>query len=84
MANLWDAHESVKKQIDNIYNSKKKLTNNDYANIEAIQINWNASRVAKTLAPYLAQMTPEAALNNTEVLNYLYPLIEVPGSWEKK
>lgn len=79
---LWDAHESVKKQIDNIYNSKKKLTNNDYANIEAIQINWNA-QVAKTLAPYLAQMTPEAALNNTEVLNYLYPLIEVPGSWEK-
>lgn len=79
---LWDAHESVKKQIDSIYNSKKKLTNNDYANIEAIQINWNA-QVAKTLAPYLAQMTPEAALNNTEVLNYLYPLIEVPGSWEK-
>ena len=79
---LWDAHESVKKQINNIYDSKKKLTNNDYAKIEAIQINWNA-QVAKTLAPYLSTMTPEAALNNNDVLNYLYPLIEVPGSWEK-
>lgn len=78
---LWDAHDSVKEQIDNIYNSKKKLSNSDYANIEAIQINWNA-QVAKTLAPYLSTMTPEAALNNNEVLNYLYPLIEVPSSWE--
>lgn len=79
--NLWDAHESVKEQVNNIYNSKKKLTNNDYAKIEAIQINWNA-QVAKAIAPYLKQMSPEAALDNTEVLNYLYPLIEVPGSWE--
>lgn len=79
---LWDAHDSVKNQIDKIYGSKKKLTNSDYANIEAIQINWNA-QVAKTLAPYLSKMTPEAALNNTDVLNYLYPLIEVPYSWEK-
>lgn len=79
---LWDAHESMRKQIDNIYGSKKKLTNNDYAKIEAIQINWNAE-VAKTIAPYLSKMTPEAALNNNDVLNYLYPLIEVPNSWEK-
>ena len=78
---LWNEHDSVKEQIDNIYNSKKKLTNKDYANIEAIQINWNA-RVAKAIAPYLANMTPEAALNNNDVLNYLYSLIEVPNSWE--
>lgn len=78
---LWDAHESVKTQINKIYDSKKKLSNNDYANIEAIQINWNA-QLAKTIAPYLVKMTPEAALNNTEVMNYLYPLVEVPGSWE--
>lgn len=81
-SNLWDAHESIKEQINKIYNSKKKLSNSDYANIEAIQINWNA-QVAKTIAPYLAKMTPEAAVNNTEVMNYLYPLIEVPSSWEK-
>lgn len=78
---LWDAHESVKKQIQNIYGNKPKLTNNDYANIEAIQINWNA-QVAKTLAPYIAKMTPEAAINNKNVMNYLYSLIEVPSSWE--
>lgn len=78
---LWDVHELVKEQINKIYDSKKKLTKNDYANIEAIQINWNA-QVAKTLAPYLSKMTPEAALNNNDVLNYLYSLIEVPSSWE--
>lgn len=78
---LWEAHESVKKQIDKIYGSKKKISKSDKANIEAIQINWNA-QVAKTLAPYLKNMTPEAALNNNDVLNYLYPLIEVPYSWE--
>jgi hypothetical protein len=78
---LWDAHESIKEQIQKIYGSKTKLTNNDYANIEAIQINWNA-QVAKTLAPYIAEMTPEAAINNTNVMNYLYSLIEVPSSWE--
>lgn len=78
---LWDAHESIKEQINNIYNSKKKLSNSDYANIEAIQINWNA-QVAKTLAPYVNKMTPEAAINNSDVRNYLYSLIEVPSSWE--
>ena len=78
---LWDAHDSVKKQINKIYDSKKKLSNSDYANIEAIQINWNA-QVAKAIAPYIKKMTPEAAINNTEVLNYIYPLIEVPNSWE--
>lgn len=81
-ANLWDAHESMRNQIDAIYNSKKKLTNKDYANIEAIQINWN-TQVAKTLAPYVNKMSPEAAINNTDVRNYLYSLIEVPYNWEK-
>lgn len=80
-AGLWDAHESIKEQVQNIRNSKKKLTNSDYATIDAIYINWNA-QVAKTIAPYIARMTPEAAINNTDVLNYLYPLIEVPTSWE--
>lgn len=80
---IYNAHKSVSDQIQAIYGSKSKLTNQDYANIEAIQINWNA-QLAKTLAPYLSKMTPEAAINNTEVLNALYPYIEVPGSWETK
>lgn len=77
--NIKDAHNSVSKQIQSIYD-KGKLTNQDRANIEAIQINWNA-QLAKAIAPYVAQMTPEAAINNTDVLNLLYPYVEVPGDW---
>jgi hypothetical protein len=78
---VYDAHKIVSEQIQKIYNSKKKLTNQDRSNIEAIQINWNA-QLLKTVAPYILKMTPEAAINNTEVLNALYPYVEVPGSWE--
>ena len=79
-ANLWDAHNSIKNQVNKIY-SKGKLSKQDYANIDAIYINWNA-QVAKTLAPYVSKMLPEAAINNTDVRNYLYSLIEVPNDWE--
>lgn len=79
-ANLWDAHDSMSTQVEKIY-SKGKLSNQDYADIDAIYINWNA-QVAKALAPYVNKMTPEAAINNTDVRNYLYSLIEVPGDWE--
>lgn len=78
---VYNAHKAVSDQIQKIYGSKSKLTNADRANIEAIQINWNA-QLAKIIAPYVAQMTPEAAINNTKVLNVLYPYVEVPGSWE--
>lgn len=77
---LWKAHESVEEQRDKIY-AKNKLTKQDYANIDAIYINWNA-QVASALAPYVDKMTPEAAINNSAVRDYLYPLIEVPGEWE--
>lgn len=80
-AKLWDAHKSVTNQINSIYGSKKKLTKDDKAKIEAIQINWNAE-VAKTIMPYVSKMTAENAINNTQVRNYLYSIIEVPSSWE--
>lgn len=79
--NMYDAHKSISEQISKIYDSKKNLTSQDRANIEAIQINWNA-QLAKVVAPYVAQMTPEAAINNTTVMNLLYPYVEVPNSWE--
>ena len=79
---IKDAHDSITKQINAIYGSKSRLSNADRANIEAIQINWN-TQLAKVLAPYISQMTPEAAINNSKVLNLLYPYVEVPGSWEK-
>lgn len=81
-AGLYDKHESVSNQINKIYNSKKKLTNSDYANIEAIQINWNAE-VAKTVAPLVKSLGAEAAINNKGVRDYLYTYIEVPSSWER-
>lgn len=79
---IKDAHDSITKQINAIYGSKSRLSNADRANIESIQINWN-TQLAKVLAPYISQMTPEAAINNSKVLNLLYPYVEVPGSWEK-
>lgn len=79
-AELWKAHEAIEKQTNAIYD-KGKLSKQDRANIDAIYINWNA-QVAKTLAPYVTRMTPEAAINNADVRNYLYSLIEVPGAWE--
>lgn len=78
---LFTKHDSVSKQIKAIYGDNKKLSKQDYANIEAIQINWNAE-LAKAVAPYISKMTPEMAINNTNVLNYLYPLVEVPSSYE--
>lgn len=78
---LWEQHEKVNEQIQKIYN-KGKLSNNDYANIDAIQINWNA-KVAESLADYVSAYSAEAVINNSDVKNYLYNLIEVPSSWEK-
>lgn len=80
-AGLKDTHDSITTQIEKLYENKKKLSKQDKANKEAIQINWNA-QLAKTIAPYIAEMTPEAAINNTNVMNLLYPLIEVPDSWK--
>lgn len=81
-AGLFNKHESIKTQIDKISNSKKKPSKQDYANMDAIRINWNAE-VMKTIAPVVQRMTPEAAINNSEVMNYLYSLIEVPSEWQK-
>lgn len=81
--NMYDAHKAVSDQISKIYDSKKKLSNNDYANIDAIKINWNA-QLAKVIAPYVSQLTAEAAINNKTVLDLLYPYVEVPNSWSTR
>ena len=61
---------------------KNKLTDSDYDQIDAIYVNWNA-QVMGALAPYVERMTPEAAINNSQVLDYLDSLIEVPGEYKK-
>ena len=78
---LWDKKDAMKAQINAIYN-KDKLSDADYDAIDAIYVNWNAD-VMKTIAPYVSAMTPEAAINNIKVMDYLSGLIEVPGEFKK-
>lgn len=78
---LWNRHEAIEQQINAIYN-KGKLSDSDYDQIDAIYVNWNAE-VMSALAPYVEKMTPEAAINNSKVLDYLDSLIEVPGEYKK-
>lgn len=79
--NLWERHEAVEDQINAIY-AKNKLSDSDYDQIDAIYVNWNAEVMA-ALAPYVEAMTPEAAINNANVIDYLDSLIEVPGDYKK-
>lgn len=76
---LYDKHQAVQEQINDIY-SKGKLSDDDYAAIDAIKVNWNAE-VMKTLAEYADKYSAEAAINNKAVRDYLYTYIEVPGGW---
>lgn len=76
---LYDKHQAVQEQINDIY-SKGKLSDGDYAAIDAIKVNWNAE-VMKTLAEYADKYSAEAAINNKAVRDYLYTYIEVPGDW---
>ena len=78
---LWNRHSAMKDQINAIY-SKPKLSDSDYDQIDAIYVNWNAEVMA-ALAPYIETMTPEAAINNYQVMDYLDGLIEVPGDYKK-
>ena len=80
-ADLWTKKKEMKAQRNAIYD-KKKLTTADYNAINAIEVNWNAD-VMKTLAPYVESMTPEAAINNQDVIKYLSDLIVVPSSYKK-
>lgn len=68
--------KAIKNQIDAIY-AKGKLTKNDYDAINAIKINWNAE-VMQAIEPYIERMTPESAINNDEVIQYLKKIIYVP------
>lgn len=80
-AGLWDAKDAMKNQVNAIY-GKGKLKNSDYDKINNIYIDWNA-KVMSTIAPYVAEMTPEAAINNSSVMDYLDGLIEVPSEYKK-
>ena len=78
---LWDAKNAMEDQVNAIY-GKKKLKDADYDQINSIYINWNA-KVMSALAPYVSEMTPEAAINNSSVMDYIDSLIEVPSEFKK-
>lgn len=80
-ANLWDAKKAIDEQVNSIY-AKGKLKDADYDQINSIYINWNA-QVMSALAPYINEMTPEAAINNEAVMDYLENIIEVPSEYKK-
>lgn len=78
---LWNRKKAVKAQVEAIYN-KGKLSSSDYDQIDSIYVNWNAE-VMGAIAPYVERMTPEAAINNQETIDYLDGLMEVPGDYKK-
>lgn len=73
--------KAIKKQIDAIY-SKGKLTQNDYNAINAIELEWNA-RIMQAIAPYIERVSPESAINDEEVIEYLEDFIYVPSEFKK-
>lgn len=73
--------KQVKELRNQIYD-KGSLTQSDYAKITAIELEWNA-RVMEAVAPYVERMTPEGAINNDEVLEYLSEYILVPSDFKK-
>lgn len=77
---LYDKKQAVQNQINAIYSGKKKLSNADKAKKEQLQISWNAE-VAEKIAPVVARMTPEAAINNKKVRDLLRTYIIVPDSY---
>lgn len=78
---LWDRKKDMDAKVKAIYD-KSSLSSDDYDKINELYIDWN-KEVMKTLAPYIEVMTPEAAVNNTAVMDYLDDLIEIPSEFKK-
>lgn len=78
---LYTQREEMYNQTNAIYN-KKKLTNADYNQIDAIKMAYNNKALA-ALVPYLERVTPEAITNNEQVMDILENIIQVPSSYEK-
>lgn len=72
---------TVKNQISAIYD-RGNLSQSDYDEIDDIKIEWD-KKVIAALAPYVQQYTPEAAINNEEVLKYIGEYLYVPDAFKK-
>lgn len=73
--------KQVKNLRQQIYD-KGALSQADRSNITALELEWNA-RVMSALTPYIERVTPESAVNDEEVLEYLDDLILIPSEFKK-
>lgn len=80
-AGLKDKYKAFKSQRDAIYN-KTKLSKNDYAKVNELEVAWNAE-VMKTFAPYVNRVGPEVAINNEDSMNFLRKYIKVPSDFKR-
>lgn len=81
-AELKNKKKAIDNQIDAVYDEKNIKYNDRKNKADAIRINWNAE-VMKTIAPYVEQMSPEAAINDKDIINYLSEYIYVPDAYKK-
>lgn len=73
---MFQKHKDFTNSLQPLYDSK------NYDEIDKRIIEWD-KEVMKTIAPYVSRMTPEAAINNYEVMDALRSIVEVPSSFEK-
>lgn len=73
--------KQIKKLRQKIYD-KGTLSQEDKNNITALELNWN-SEIMMALAPYIERVSPESAVNDEEVMEYLDDLILVPSEFKK-
>ncbi len=78
-AGLPTAIKDVKEQISDTYNDKSLSYKQASAKRDNIRAEWN-KKVVKALDPYMQQYTPQAVLDNYDVMNYLEGFILVPES----
>lgn len=76
-----DQLQDVKDQISAIYD-RGNLKQSDYDEIDDIKIEWD-KKVIAALADYVNQATPEAAINNDKVIEYLSDYLYVPDAFKK-
>lgn len=73
--------KEVRNKISEIYD-KGNLKQADYDEIDELKIEWD-KKVISALADYVNKYTPEAAINNDAVIEYLSDYLYVPDAFKK-
>lgn len=78
---LYDRHTEFRDSLDPLYDAAAK-DKKVYNEIDKKIIEWD-KEVMQELAPYVSQMTPDAALNSETVFDLIENMFEVPSAIEK-